>query len=92
VAGDVGFVPLTKDATTQTTGSAMNTVATSTPYLLQIELTASSAIFTINNGTPTVITTNLPVTTTELGVNVLIFTTVATGKNWLFSRLWVDYD
>lgn len=70
----------------------MNTVAAGVRYLLQIELTSSSAIFTVNNGTPVVITTNLPTTSTELGVNVIAFTTIASGKNWLFSRAWVDYD
>lgn len=91
-ASDTGFVPCTKDSSTQTTGSSMNTVAAGVRYLLQIELTSSSAIFTVNNGTPVVITTNLPTTSTELGVNVIAFTTIASGKNWLFSRAWVDYD
>lgn len=90
--GDTGFTPVTRDGATQTTGSSMNTIAAATRYLLEIELTASSAIFTINNGTPVVVTTNLPVTSTELGVNVIVFTTAAAAKVWQFSRLFVEYD
>jgi hypothetical protein len=92
VAGDTGFVPVTKDATTQTTGSAMNAIAASTRYVLNVELTSSSAIFTINNGTPTVVLSTLPATATDLGVNLTFITQAATAKNWLFSRCWVDFD
>mgnify|MGYP006935475160 CR=1 FL=1 len=92
VASDTGWVPVTKDASTQTTGSAMNTIAAATRYLLEIELTSSGAIFTVNNGTPVTIATNLPTTSTELGVNVIAFTTAAAAKVWQFSRLFVEYD
>jgi hypothetical protein len=92
VATDAGFVPVTKDATTQTTGSAMNTIAAATRYLLEIELTASAAIFTVNNGTPVSVATTLPTTTTELGLNTIVFTTAAVAKVWQLGRVFVEQD
>lgn len=89
---DAGFVPVTKDASTQTTGAAMNTIATSTRYLLEIELTSSSAIFTVNNGTPVVQTTNLPTTSTDLGFNFLLVTLANAAKAVSFSRMFVEFD
>jgi hypothetical protein len=94
VAGDAGFTPVTKDATTQNLGSSMLAVAASTRYLFEIELDSinSRAIFTINNGTPQIVTANLPASSTELGVNFILFTTAAVAKNWKFSRLEVELD
>lgn len=92
VAGEAGFIPVTKDATTQTSGSAMNTIAAATRYLLEIELTSSSAIFTVNNGTPVTVTTTLPTTSTELGLNLIVFTTENVLKIWQFSRTFVEFD
>lgn len=89
---DTGWVPVTKDSTTQTTGSAIGTVAAATRYLLEIELVNSTAIFTVNNGTPTVISTNLPATTTELGFNMICFTRENVAKTWQLSRVFCEFD
>lgn len=92
VAGDAGWVPVCNDGTTQTTGAAIGTVAAATRYLLEIEMVNSQAIFTVNNGTPQVLTTNLPATSTELGLNVVVITTAAAAKVWNLSRVFVEYD
>lgn len=92
VAGDTGWTPITKDSATQTTAATIGTVAAATRYVLEIEFTSAGAVFTVNNGTPTVIATNLPATSTELGVNLIAFTTAAAAKAWQFSRLFVEYD
>lgn len=94
VAADAGWTPVTKDATTQNLGSSMLAIAASTRYLFEIELDSvnSRAIFKINNGTPVILSSNLPASSTELGVNFLLYTTAAAVKNWKFSRLEVEHD
>lgn len=94
VAGDTGWTPVTKDATTQTLGSSIMAIAASTRYLFEIELDSanSRAIFTINNTAQVIIPSTLPASATELGLNFLLFTTAAAAKNWKFSRLAVEYD
>lgn len=91
-ASDAGFVPVTKDASTQTTGAAMNTIAANTRYLLEIELTASSAIFTINNGTPVVQAANLPAAATDLGFNFYFVTLTTAVRTLYLSRMMIEQD
>lgn len=93
LAGDSAWMPLTKDATTQTTGGGMDAVAVGR-WLLQIELddANSRAIFTINNGTPVVIQSNLPASATDLGFEINIWTVENLAKNIKISRYFCEYD
>lgn len=94
VAGDAGFVPVTKDATTQNVGTPIGTVATNTRYLLTLEFDNSNGVvyFRVNDSAAQAVTLNLPQAATELGFVVLLTTTVATAKNWYISRSWCDHD
>lgn len=88
------WTPVTKDSSTQTTGSGTVAPVANQRALLQIELdnTNGRALFTVDNGTPIVITTNLPAATTELGFALIIFTTANVIRNFLFSRVVCEFD
>jgi hypothetical protein len=86
VAGDTGWTPVTRDATTQTAGTTIGTVTADTPYHLKIRCTSGSAFFSVNGGVETEITTNLPVSTQDLGINHRGFTQNATAKKMGISR------
>lgn len=93
-AVDSGFVPVCCDNAAQNVGSPMAAIVASTRYLLSLEVNDANGTvtFRINNGTPTVLNTNLPAAATELGFSVKIITTVAVVKNFKFSRAAVDFD
>ena len=74
-------------------GGGMDAVAVGR-WLLQIELddANSRAIFTINNGTPVVIQSNLPASATDLGFEINIWTVENLAKNIKISRYFCEYD
>lgn len=96
VAGDAGWLPVTNDGATQSTATAIGTIAASTRYLLSIEVddTNGIAYFMVNNDLTTrrSINTNLPAAATELGAAWYLITNSGAGKNFKFSRAWCDYD
>lgn len=96
VAPDTGWTPVTSDGASQSTATAIGTVAASTRYLLTIEVddTNGLARFRVNNDLTTerTISTTLPAAATELGASWYIITTAAAAKNWKFSRCVCEYD
>lgn len=96
VAGDAGWVPVTSDGASQSTGTAIGTIAASTRYLLTIEVDDANGLakFRVNNDytTERTLTTTLPAAATELGASWYVITTAAVAKNWKFSRLVCEYD
>jgi hypothetical protein len=96
VIGDAGFVPVTCDGTTQNVGAMVTNggIVASTRYLLSMQIndSAGTAVFSINNGATTTLSANLPAAGTELGYAFYLITTAAVAKNFKFSRMVVEYD
>lgn len=93
---DAGWIPVTSDGSSQSTATAIGTVATSTRYLLSIEMDSANGVakFRVNNDRTTErsISTTLPATTTELGASWYIIAITAAVRNWKFSRCICEYD
>lgn len=69
VAGDTGWRPVTKDASTQNVGTAIGSIAANTVYKLQIRVdSANSTIyFSVNDSAEQALVANLPAAATDLG-------------------------
>jgi len=96
VVGDAGFVPVCCDNAVQNVGSMVSggTITATTRYLLSLEVndSAGTVTFRVNNGTPSVLSANLPAAATDLGFVMYLITVPAVAKNFKFSRLAIDYD
>lgn len=95
VAGDAGWMGVTKDATTQATPVSTGVgVAVSTAYDLEIWVDSGNGVvyFSVNGSTPVSLSSNLPQTTTELGWMVTAITTTASAKTFDISRVYVEFD
>lgn len=80
VAGDTGWTPITRDGATQNAATTIGTVAANTAYRLKIRCTSGHVFFSVNGGTETDVTSNLPTSTQDLGVNHRGFTQNGTAK------------
>jgi len=94
VAGDAGWRPVTNDGTTQNTGSAIGTIATSTKYKLSIRVDSAGGVayFSVNDGAEVSLSANLPATTTDLFMGVFFYNLAAASKYLHVSRAIVEYD
>jgi len=91
VAGDAGWVGVVSTGAAQTVSATVGAIAASTRYVLRVRTVpgGSAAYFSVNDGPEVAVTTNLPVSSTELGACVLAITTTATAKNIAISRYGV---
>ena len=74
VAGDAGFVPVSRDGTTQTTGASIMAIAADTPYLCIVTVLPGASSATIeltnlltNTTVSTTVSSNLPLVGNPLG-------------------------
>lgn len=91
VAGDGGWVGVTKASGSQTVTSTVAAIAASTVYKLTITFTGTQMDFKVDNSSVQSSTTNLPSTTLSIGFQVFICPTVATSKSFYFSRCTCRY-
>jgi len=75
VAGDAGWVGVTRDGTTQAVTAAVASIAVSTRYRLRVRKSGSTAYFSVNGGTEVSQTSNLPGASTDLYRALSIFGT-----------------
>lgn len=70
VAGDAGWMPVNRDGTTQTVGTAIGTVQASTVYKLRLRLVSGTptCYFSVNDGAEQAFATNIPLNSTDLGM------------------------
>lgn len=86
VAGDTGWRPVTRDGTTQNTGSNIGTVVAATRYRLRIRFAGSSVLFSVDGGTEQELSANIPGSTTDLGVDQRLIAQAASARVFKFSR------
>lgn len=81
---------VTSDATTPTVTATSVAIATGTEYVLRIEMSASAVEFFIDDVLVNTHTTNLPVSTTTVGLGATITALAASAKGirWAWSQLW----
>lgn len=91
VAGDGGWVGVTKATGLQSVSSTVDTIAANTRYKLQIVFTGSQASFSVNGGAAQVLSSNFPSNNLNCYISVILFTTTATAKSLHFSRLTLRY-
>lgn len=89
--GTGGWVPVAYNGT-QTTGSAIGTVAVSTFYRLRIRVVSatSTAYFSVNDGTEQVVSTNVP--TGPVNLTAVVIATAASARTLLFGRMVCECD
>ena len=75
VAGDAGWVGVTRDGATQATTAAVASIAVSTRYRLRVRKSGSTVYFSVNGGTEVAQTANLPGASTDLYRALSIFGT-----------------
>lgn len=82
VATDGGFKPVLNDGTTQSTGSAMNTLAGSTAYKLRMRVDSSNSTvyFSIDDGAEVSMATNFPAAATDMGLAAIVIPQAAAFK------------
>lgn len=87
VAGDGGWVGMSRDGTTHSVTAVVATIAVDTAYKLKIRKVGSSVFFSVNGGTEVEKTTNLP---QEIGLkfDCRISTTENVAKRLAVSRVW----
>lgn len=92
VAGDTGWTPVTKDSSTQNTGSAIGTVAANTVYRLRIRSTigGTALYFSVNDGAEQALASNLPAVTKDLGFIARVIPTSNNQRDLLFGRARFD--
>jgi len=91
VAGDTGWVPQTRNATTQTLGTTIGTVAANTVYTLRIRwATTSNVAFSVNGSPEQYMTAALPTSASSQILQVQVWTNVNTAKSISISRAVVD--
>lgn len=95
VAGDTGFVGVTRDGTTQSVTSAMGTYAANTIYRVTIEVLSGVATFTvadITNGTSSSasLSANLPTAATDLLYCNYLIATAAAARTWQVGRYYFE--
>lgn len=92
VTADAGWIPVTRSSTTQTTGTAIGTIAGNTRYKLMLRVDSANAkiYFSVNDSAEQEITTNLPATGTNLGFVVRVFTQTAGIRQINFSRAYIE--
>ena len=89
VAGDSGWVGVTRDGATQTVSAAVAGIAVSTEYRLRIRIPEiTSAFFSVNGGTEVEVTTNLPATNISLRWRVVVVTQTAATRDLTYFRTW----
>lgn len=91
-AGDVGWVPVTCDGSSnQTTGTGIGTVTPDTIYRLRIRVPAgaTSAFFSVNGGAEQQITTTLPPTSTPFGWRLQLYTLSAAIRSFEIARVTI---
>lgn len=92
-AADGGWRGICRDAAAQTVSAQIGpTLAANTRYMLKFRKQGSTVYFSVDNGPETAISTNLPVSTTDLGFAVRVITNVAVIKNLKLSRLQCDFN
>lgn len=94
VVPDAGWIPVVAGGATNTAGSSMGAVAANTRYLLSIQVIdgGNTAVFRVNNGEPTLLTTNLPTNSQDLGFAVYAITNEAVAKAYKLSRMAIELD
>lgn len=93
VAGEAGWIPVLRDGTTQSTGTAIGTVAASTTYKLRVRVDSGNAraYFSVNDGAEQTFGTNFPTITNEVGLFVRCITTSAAIRLLNFSYMEVGW-
>lgn len=93
VAGDAGFVPVTRDGATQNVGASLGSIVADTVYRFRIRTLDSGVtwLFSINGGTETSVTTNVPGATTSLGFDNRVYTQTAGSRNIAMSRIQLKF-
>ena len=93
VAPDTGFVPVLRDGTTQSVGTAIGTVAASTTYKLRIRVDSgnSRAFFSVNDSAEQTFGTNFPTITTDMGCYVRCITTSAAIRLLNFANMEIGW-
>lgn len=94
VAGDTGWVPVVKNATTQSTGTAMGTVAANTLHMLKMRIDSASGVvyFSVRTSygsawlTESQHIANLPEPATDLGFCVRVIPVAASIRSLDFLR------
>lgn len=92
VAGDVGWIPVLNDGTSQTNGTAIGTVAASTVYKLKFRVVSTNSLvyFSVNDSAEQSLSTNFPAAATEMGALCRCITTSAAIRLLNFSRFAVE--
>lgn len=91
VAGDAGWVGVTRDGATQTVTGTVANIAVSTTYKLKVRKSGSTIYFSVNGGVEIAKTTNLPSGTTTLQWFAKIWTQDANAKSLSWSRHSVKF-
>lgn len=91
VAGDTGWVGVTRDGATQSVTAQVAAIATSTRYKLKIRVSGSTVYFSVNDGTEVSATANLPASTTDMYPWFGVYTNEAVAKEWSLSRAHCRY-
>jgi hypothetical protein len=91
VAADAGWVPCTKNAGVQTTGTAIGTVAADTWYKLRIRRVGTSAFFSVDGGTEQQLSSNVPTGTTAFIWCMTIYTRAAAAKDMNIAGAYLEY-
>jgi hypothetical protein len=91
VAGDTGWVPSTRNSTTQTLGTTIVTVAADTVYRMTIRFATSTKVaFSINGSSEQYMTATIPSSGTSINITAVVYTTEAVSKTINISRIMVD--
>lgn len=86
VAGDPGWVGVTRDGATQTVTGLVAAIATGTTYKLKVRWAGSTVYFSVNGGTEVSATATLPSTGTGLVWYCHVFTNAAAAKSLTWYR------
>lgn len=81
VAGDTGWMGITKDGATQSLTAEVAAIAADTIYKLKIRKSGSTMYFSVNDGTEVSKTTNLPAATSQLTWYAFVYTQAAALKS-----------
>jgi hypothetical protein len=86
-----GWTPCAFDGVTQTTGTAIGTVAVSTRYFLRIRVVGTTAYFSVNGSAEQTISSNVPTSTTNrMGLQCVVLNTAAAARAILYSRASIE--
>lgn len=91
VAGDAGWLPVTRNAGVSTPGTAIGTVAADTWYKLRIRRVGSSAFFSVDGGAEQTISTTVPTGTTAMGWGLVVYTRTAAAKDLNIAGMVTQY-